>query len=55
VTDAGNVRTSAPSGMHDDCVVALALAAWDARYSASGLQMIRGSGSGYQVGSRFWT
>lgn len=28
VTDAGNVRTGAPSGLHDDCVVALALAAW---------------------------
>jgi hypothetical protein len=28
VTDAGNVRTGAPSGSHDDCVVALALAAW---------------------------
>jgi Terminase RNaseH-like domain/Terminase large subunit, T4likevirus-type, N-terminal len=31
VTDLGNVRTSAPSGMHDDCVIALALAAWQAR------------------------
>ena len=28
VTDMGNVRTSAPSGFHDDCVMALALAAW---------------------------
>jgi hypothetical protein len=28
VTDMGNVRTSAPSGTHDDCVIALALAAW---------------------------
>lgn len=28
ITDHGNVRTSAPSGQHDDCVVALALAAW---------------------------
>ena len=28
ITDMGNVRTSAPSGMHDDCVAALALAAW---------------------------
>jgi len=27
VTDSGNVRTSAPSGIHDDCVIALALAA----------------------------
>ena len=28
VTDADNVRTGAPSGYHDDCVIALALAAW---------------------------
>jgi Terminase RNaseH-like domain/Terminase large subunit, T4likevirus-type, N-terminal len=28
VTDLGNVRTGAPSGIHDDCVIALALAAW---------------------------
>ena len=28
VTDAGNVRTGAPHGVHDDCVVALGLAAW---------------------------
>jgi hypothetical protein len=28
VTDTGNMKTSAPSGMHDDCVMALALAAW---------------------------
>jgi hypothetical protein len=31
VTDQGNVRMSAPGGGHDDCVVALALAAWDLR------------------------
>jgi hypothetical protein len=30
VTDSGNVRTGAPSGMHDDCVIALGLAAWRA-------------------------
>ncbi|HUH01253.1 MAG TPA: terminase family protein, partial [Kofleriaceae bacterium] len=29
VTDAGNVKTSAPSGQHDDCVIGLALAAWE--------------------------
>src|SRR5688572_24710330 len=28
VSENGNVRTGAPSGYHDDCVVALALAAW---------------------------
>ena len=27
-TPSRNLRTSAPSGMHDDCVIALALAAW---------------------------
>lgn len=31
VTDSGHVRTAAPSGMHDDCVIAVALAAWQAR------------------------
>ncbi|MCB9833801.1 MAG: hypothetical protein H6807_15170 [Planctomycetes bacterium] len=31
VTDAGNVRTGAPFGMHDDCVIGLALAAWAAK------------------------
>ncbi|MBN1443721.1 MAG: terminase family protein [Planctomycetes bacterium] len=33
VTDAGNVKTGAPSGVHDDCVVALGLAAWQVRPS----------------------
>jgi hypothetical protein len=36
VTDAGNVRTSAPGGMHDDCVIGLALAAWHLREDAHG-------------------
>jgi len=31
VTDAGAMRMSAPGGQHDDCVVALALAAWHLR------------------------
>ena len=30
ITDSGNVRTSAPSGAKDDCVMGLALAAWHA-------------------------
>ena len=30
VSEAGNVRTGAPSGVHDDCVIGLALAAWKA-------------------------
>jgi len=36
VTDSGNVRTGSPSGMHDDCVIALALAAWSNRNPGSG-------------------
>jgi hypothetical protein len=31
VTDSGNVRSAAPSGQHDDCVMALGLAAWQVR------------------------
>jgi hypothetical protein len=31
VTDNGNVKTGAPSGIHDDCVIALALALWRRR------------------------
>lgn len=31
ITDSGTVRTGAPHGMHDDCVIALGLAAWDLR------------------------
>src|SRR5262249_30478658 len=31
ITDAGSVRTSAPGGVHDDCVISLALAAWHRR------------------------
>ena len=34
VTDSGNVRTGAPGGMHDDCVIGLALAAWHMREDA---------------------
>lgn len=28
ITDQGNVKSGAPSGMHDDCAIALSLAAW---------------------------
>mgnify|MGYP000722087285 CR=1 FL=1 len=31
VTETGHTRTGAPSGYHDDCVIALALAAWQAK------------------------
>jgi hypothetical protein len=34
VTDAGAVKTGAPGGMHDDTVIALALAAWPLRNDA---------------------
>jgi hypothetical protein len=41
VTDSGNVRTSAPYGMHDDCVISLALAAWPlARYRGGPIVMV---------------
>jgi hypothetical protein len=33
VTDAGAVRSGAPGGYHDDCVMSLALAAWQVRPS----------------------
>jgi hypothetical protein len=32
ITRAGNMRYNAPSGMHDDAVIALALAAWGAKH-----------------------
>jgi len=36
ITDSGNVRASAPTGMHDDIVMALALAAWQVRNEPAG-------------------
>ena len=36
VTEAGGVRMSAPSGMHDDLVIGLALAAWQRRTESQG-------------------
>lgn len=33
VTDAGSVKTGAPGGYHDDCVIAVCLAAWNVRTS----------------------
>ena len=36
VTEAGSVRSGAPYGCHDDCVVALALAAWQVRPNRPG-------------------
>jgi hypothetical protein len=40
VTDRGGVRTGAPSGMHDDCVISLALAAWNIRRSGKRMGII---------------
>jgi hypothetical protein len=40
VSDSGNVRSGAPSGCHDDCVMALALAAWQRRnQGCTGIQI----------------
>ena len=39
VTDAGTVRTGAPYGAHDDTVIALALAAWQAKRHCEPLVM----------------
>jgi hypothetical protein len=41
VTDQGNVRSSAPSGTHDDCVIALALAAWQVRIESVGCTVLQ--------------
>jgi hypothetical protein len=41
VSDAGNVRTSAPGGTHDDCVMSLGLAAWQARNVGQGITVFR--------------
>jgi hypothetical protein len=35
VTETGGVKTGAPSGMHDDCVIALALASWQVGHRRS--------------------
>ncbi|MFH2000311.1 MAG: terminase family protein, partial [Planctomycetota bacterium] len=32
VSEAGNIKSGAPHGLHDDCVIALALAAWELRH-----------------------
>ena len=36
ITDAGSVRMSAPSGVHDDCVMSLALALWQCGHGGVG-------------------
>ncbi len=41
VTESGHVRTGAPGGQHDDCVVSLALAAWQVRKIGGGFKCWR--------------
>jgi hypothetical protein len=53
VSDAGNVKSGAPSGMHDDCVMALALAAWGSRKPVGGGRITVVRGPTYQLGSSF--
>ena len=38
MTDLGNIRYSAPEGLHDDCVISLALACWKLRGKKMGLE-----------------
>lgn len=40
ITRAGNIRYSAPDGYNDDCVMALALAAWQAKNVSAGIRVI---------------
>lgn len=41
ITRGGKIKYGAPSGMHDDCVIALALAAWAAGHAGGFMQMVR--------------
>jgi hypothetical protein len=41
VSEQGHTRTSAPSGQHDDCVMSLALAAWQVRPALEGWSVLR--------------
>jgi hypothetical protein len=51
VSEAGNYKTGAPSGLHDDCVIALALAAWGARRGLGECRITVVSRPSYQLGS----
>jgi len=51
VSESGNVKSGAPSGTHDDCVMALALAAWAARRPAGQDQVAIVTRPWYQLGS----
>jgi len=39
VSEQGNVKMNAPGGVHDDCVISLALALWQWRNRPMGLQI----------------
>jgi len=43
LTEHGNYRTGAPSGYHDDCVIALALAAWALKKGDDGPLLVAGA------------
>lgn len=40
ITNAGNIKYSAPEGKHDDCVISLALAVWGIRHGLKEAQVI---------------
>ncbi len=54
VSETGNTRTGAPYGYHDDCVIALALAAWHASVGPVQCQIAIGWGPNERLGSRVW-
>ncbi|MDP9119011.1 MAG: hypothetical protein M3M93_01870, partial [Actinomycetota bacterium] len=39
VTESGSVKTGSPSGIHDDCAIALALAAWQVKHAPAAPQI----------------
>lgn len=43
MTDAGNIKFGAPEGMHDDCVISMALAVWGARNFMYGKRLVNRS------------
>ena len=51
VSDQGAVRTAAPYGVHDDCVVALALATWAAKKNCGEVQIATMGPSSHTLGT----
>jgi hypothetical protein len=51
VSDEGNVKTGAPSGLHDDCVIGLALAAWAAKRNCGEIRIASRPPSPHTVGN----